>query len=251
MSSCFLLMCPAYSPIFPLIKPSKKICSEALYDQSDSQPVIPKDVFVEVMKNAASSVAFSFNNTMYKPIDGVAMLLLGSPLGPALANIFVEYYEEKLFSQTQKPPTCFRYVDDTLAIFDHEAEADEFLTKLNCLYPSFRFTFEKEKEKCLSFLDVYVEKTDAGFETSVYRKPTFTGQYLRWESFSPLKRKISLISALVHQALMICIKRRLNGEIERIKKILLHNDYRKNVINAQIAKKIAQFSTLKRVGPEM
>ena len=49
-----------------------------------------------------------------------------SPLGPALANIFVGYYEEKLFSQTPKPPTYLRYVDDTFAIFDHEAEADEF-----------------------------------------------------------------------------------------------------------------------------
>ena len=146
---------------------------------------------------------------------------MGSPLGPALANIFVGYYEEKLFSQTHKPPTYFRYVDDTFAIFDHEAEADEFLNKLNCLHPSFKFNFEKEKGKCLPFLDVYVERTDIGFETSVYQKPTFTGQYLRWESFSPLKLKISLISTSVHGTLVICTKRRLNGEIERIKKIIL------------------------------
>ena len=72
-----------------------KICSEALYDQSDSQPVIPKDIFVELMKSITSSIEFSFNNTMYKQTDGVAMR---SPLGPALANIFVGYYEEKLFS---------------------------------------------------------------------------------------------------------------------------------------------------------
>ena len=49
---------------------------------------------------------------------------------------------------------------------------------------------------------------------------------------------------------MICTKRRLNGEIERIKKILLENGYPKNIINAHIAKKIALFSTLKRFGPE-
>ena len=175
---------------------------------------------------------------------------MGSPLGPVLANIFVGYYEDKLFSQTQKPPTYFRYVDDTFAIFNHEAEADEFLAKLNCLHPSLKLTFEKEKTKCLPFLDVYVERTDVGLETSVYRKPTFTGQYLRWESFSPLKRKISLISTLVHRALMICTKRRLNEEIERIKKILLGNGYPKNIINAQITKKIAQFFTLRRFGPE-
>ena len=54
----------------------------------------------------------------------------------------------------------------------------------------------------------------------------------------------------VHRTLMICIKRRLNGEIQRIKKILLDNGYPKNVINAHITKKIAQFSTLKQFGPE-
>ena len=142
---------------------------------------------------------------MYKQTDRVAM---GSPLGAALANIFIGYYEEKLFSLIKKSISYFRYVDDIFAIFDHEAEADEFLTKLNCLHPSLKFTFEKDK--CLHVLDVYVERTDNGFETSVYRKPTYTGQYLRWEFFSPLKRKINLISTLVYQALMICTKRKIN-----------------------------------------
>ena len=153
-----------------------KICSEALYGQSNSRPVIPKDVFVELMKSATSSVEFIFNNTMCKQTDGVA---IGSPLGPALANIFIGYYEEKLFPHMQKPPTYSRYVDDMFAIFDHEAEADEFLTKHNCLHPSLKFTFEKEKGKCLPFLDVYIKRTDVSLETSVYQKPTFTGQYLR------------------------------------------------------------------------
>ena len=51
-------------------------------------------------------------------------------------------------------------------------------------------------------------------------RPVYTGNpLLRCKSFSPLKRKLSLISTLVHRALMISTKRRLNGEIERIKKI--------------------------------
>ena len=49
---------------------------------------------------------------------------------------------------------------------------------------------------------------------------------------------------------MICTKRRLSGEIEGIKKRLLDNGYPKNVINPQIAKKIAPFSTLRRFDPE-
>ena len=71
---------------------------------------------------------------------------MGSPLDPALANIIVGYYKEKLFSQTLKLSTYFRYVDDTFAIFDHEAEADEFLTKLNCLHPSLNLSLKKERQ---------------------------------------------------------------------------------------------------------
>ena len=51
---------------------------------------------------------------------------------------------------------------------------------------------------------------------------------------------------LVHRALMICTKCRLNEENEQIKKILLDNGYSKNIVNAQIAKKITQFSNLKQ-----
>ena len=139
----------------------------------------------ELMKSATSEVEFSFNDIMYKQIDGVAM---GSRLGPALANIFVGFYEEKLFPQISKPSTYFRYVDDTFAIFCKEEESENFFNQLNCLHPSLKFTFEKKKNNCLSFLDVKLERTVTGFETNVYRKPTFTGQYLRWESFSPTKQ---------------------------------------------------------------
>ena len=123
------------------------------------------------MKGATSSVEFSFNKIMYKQIDRVAM---GSPLGLALSNIFVGYHKKSYFLKHKN----FQYASDMLmtqfATFDHKAEADEFLTKLNCLDPFLKFTFEKEKDKCLPFLDVYIERTNIGFETSVYWKTTET-----------------------------------------------------------------------------
>jgi len=39
---------------------------------------------------ATRSVEFSFNDVIYQQTDEIAM---GSPLGPALTNIFVGYYE--------------------------------------------------------------------------------------------------------------------------------------------------------------
>ena len=172
------------------------IYADALYcDDSDAQSFISKAVFIKLMKSVTSGVEFSFNDIMYKQTDGVAM---GSPLGPTLANIFVGFYEEKLFSKISKRSTYFRYVDDTFAIFHNEEESENFFNQLNCLHPSFKFTFEKEKNNCLLFLDVNLERTVTGFETSVYRKPTFTGKYLRWESFRPTNQKTNLTSTLVH-----------------------------------------------------
>ena len=126
----------------------------------------------------------------------------------------------------------------------------QFFNQLNCFHASLKFTFEKEKNNCLPFLDVYVDQTVTGFETSVYRKPTFIGQYLCWESFSPTKQKTNLISILMHRALMIFTKSKLNEEIKHIKNILLDNGYPESIIDSNISKKIAQFSMPKRFGPE-
>ena len=46
------------------------------------------------------------------------------------------------------------------------------------------------------FLDVLVEKSNKKFIISVYRKPTFMGQYMHWDSFGPKKKKTNFIYTL-------------------------------------------------------
>ncbi|KAG8236204.1 hypothetical protein J437_LFUL016712 [Ladona fulva] len=54
--------------------------------------------------------------------QGVAM---GSPLSPAVANLFMEQFEEKALNAAKKKPKCyFRYVDDTFVVWPHGEEAD-------------------------------------------------------------------------------------------------------------------------------
>ena len=89
---------------------------------------------------------------MYKQLDGVAM---GSPLGPALANIFVGFHESRLFNNTVKPGVYFRYVDDTFVIFGSELECDRFHVNLSQLHPALKFTVEKEQTNSLNFLDAF------------------------------------------------------------------------------------------------
>ena len=149
---------------------------------------------------------------------------MGSPLGLAVANIFVGFHESGLFDNTAKPGVYFRYVDDSFVIFGSELDCDHLQKKLNLLHPTLKFTIEKGQNNSLHFLDVLVEKMGTGFLTSIYRKPTLTGQYIRWNSFSPKTRKISLIKTLFHRALMICSKTKLGPELDRIKQLLSTTD---------------------------
>ena len=102
-----------------------------------------------------------------------------------------------------------------------ELDCDHFQEKLNLLHQALRFTVEKEQNNSLNFLDVLAEKEGTGYLTSIYRKPTFIGQYIRWISFNPKTRNISLIKPLVHKALMICSKTKLGSELDKIKQLLI------------------------------
>ena len=99
-------------------------------------------------------------------------------------------------------------------------------------------------------MDVLVEKHDTAFITSVYKKPTFTGQYLRWNSFNPRKQKICLINTLVHRALMICSKGKLSSELDNIRSIMAENGYPDHVVNSSITKKIRNFRRPPSCGPK-
>lgn len=92
---------------------------------------------IQKWKQATCDVEFSFNNTMYKQVDGVAM---GSPLGPTLANIFVGFHENRLFSDISETPIMYhRYVDDTFTIFRNATDCELFFGHLNTLHPAFHF----------------------------------------------------------------------------------------------------------------
>ena len=82
------------------------------------------------MPIATRGVEFSFNNQMYKQLDGVGM---GSPMGPALANFSVGFLESRLFHSTVQPGVYFRYVKGTFVLFSSELECDRFYVNLNQL----------------------------------------------------------------------------------------------------------------------
>ena len=121
---------------------------------------------------------------------------------------------------------------------------------MNSLHTSLKFTSEKEVNKSLPFLDVLVTKSTNNFTTSVYRKATFTGEYIRWNSFGSKTCKTNLIATLTHRAFKICSKSFLHQELDTIRSLFLKNGYSESLIKARISKKIQQFQKHPTEGPQ-
>ena len=224
------------------------ICADFLY-RSPSTSVLPfpEEVFIELMEIATKSVSFSFNEIIYRQIEGVSM---GSPLGPILANIFVGFHESLLFEKFPKPFIYLLYVDDTFVSFSSRNDALLFFDKLNDLHSSLSFTMEEENDNKLPFLDVLVERCDFSFLTSVYRKPTFTGLYLSWDSFAPRSRKVNLIKCLSFRAVSICCDSKIEDELKAIKEIFINNGYPKEVIDDNNNLTVTRFKNKNKIfGP--
>ena len=211
-----------------------QICLDALYRCDGIEaPNIDEGLLRKLLLKCTRDVEFSFNGLMFRQTDGVAM---GSPLGPVLANVFLGHCE-KLIPKDDWPSLYRRYVDDTFSLFlDGKEKAVQFLAVLNGLHPSLRFTMEAECDKKLPFLDVHVTRELRGFSTTVYRKPTFTALYTRWDSYCATSKKIALIQSLTVRAKRICSPEHLDEEIASLKSIFARNGYPQPIVDRVIGK---------------
>ena len=162
-----------------------------------------RTLFKTLLELAVLDTAFVFNGKLFKQVDGMAM---GSPLGPKFANIFMCSLEERMLDDCPlrfHPLFYSRYVDDTFVLFKGEYEADLFLDYVNTLHPNMKFTIEKEENNCLSFLDVQVYRQDNSFNTTIFRKKTFTGLGSNFYSSCYFNFKINSIFTLLNRALVL------------------------------------------------
>ena len=133
---------------------------------------------------------------------------MGLPLGPTFANIFMCYHEKLWLRECPdhfKPVFYTRYVDDTFVLlFRDKSHYKLFLNYINSKHVNINFTVETESTNSLSFLDVNVSRFNNKFITSVYRKPTFSGQGISFFSFTLFLFKLNTIKTLVFRSYSIC-----------------------------------------------
>ena len=224
------------------------ICTDSLYKDDENIPKFPKDVFRNLLTVATKESFFMFNNKFYKQIDGVAM---GSPLGPALANIFMCNFENKWLKDcphSLKPVFYRRYVDDIFVLFSSLDQAEKFKKYLSSKHPNINFSLEKENEGRSSFLDVNIFREKERFVTNVYGKKTFSGVYTNFHSFIPETYKTGLIKSLLFRCFNLCSDFvKFHHEINKLKGILYKNSYPRDFVDRCIKEFLDRVLTRKIV----
>ena len=142
------------------------------------------------------------------------------------------FFEEMALDGARKvgvpvPDVWFRYVDDVVARFRSDEDGVlRFLTFVNDLRQSIRFTVEFERRKVLSYLDVSINRGAEKVTFAVFRKPTHTNRYLDRASCHPRCVFRGVVRSLALRARRVCSRVNLDKELAGVEKILKKNGYK-------------------------
>ena len=108
---------------------------------------------------------------------------------------------------------------------------------MNTKHPNVRFKFEIEKQNSFSFLDINIIRNTEkkAFETSVYRKSTFSGIFTNFKSFIPMIQKTGLLETTLFRCFSICTSfRKFHEEIVNLKEISKRNSFSEELIDRYV-----------------
>ena len=170
-------------------------CDSSLKDRT----LLSVDDIIDLLKFVLTTTYFLFREKLYKQRFGVAM---GSPVSLVVANLYMEFLEQRAITTAPihcRPRLCKRYVDDVSEIVCKD-QVDNLTIYLNQTDPkdSIKFTYEKEKDCCIPFLDtLIIRKSDGSIKLLIYRKATHTDQYLNFSSHHHIHHKLGVVRTLL------------------------------------------------------
>ncbi|BHF57554.1 hypothetical protein SprV_0100049600 [Sparganum proliferum] len=134
-----------------------------------------------------------------------------------------------------------RYVDDIFCLADGTTDTEDLVQKFNSAHPSLKFTAEVEAGNEIAFLDVLLHRQEDGsIQRRVFRKKTWTGQYVNFHSFVPLNIKRNLVQGLAARVRRICSPEAIEEELQQLRNTLRENGYPDRFILRNIGERAAK-----------
>ena len=115
-------------------------------------------------------------------------------------RIFIVHLERSLVPVLKNHLSFWkRYADDTITVIK-TGSTEYVLLILNSFHPNIEFTYEKEVNSKLAFLDVLLLRKGKNIITTVYRKVRNSDIYLNWNWLCPQNRERGTLKSLVQRA---------------------------------------------------
>ena len=174
---------------------------------------------------------------------------MGSPFSPVLADIVMDdLKKDRLSNLDFEVPVYFRYVDDIFIVVPN-THIDQILEIFNTNPLNIEFTLEKELNGAINFLDVTItRKQNKKLSFNWYRKPTWSGRYLNFNSHHPLRYKKSVINNLVYRAVLLSDKEFQKNNLRLIINTLEENDYPHSFIQVIMNQRLSTLKEKTRLG---
>ena len=224
--------------LFPSIPPSDVlILVENLLTKNNVNCIIKQDI-LESLLVCCDQNYFEFNGNIYISKEG---LIMGNPLSPILAEIFMDNLEHKIHEHPLSKNFIYwyRYVDDILACFiGTDRQLNSFLNYINNLHQNIKFTIEIEQDHSINFLDLTISIKNNKHDFKIFHKPSYTDITIHNTSNHPFSHKISAYNSFVHRLINTPMsEENYNLELNLIKQIAVNNGYDAQIIDKIVKKK--------------
>ena len=229
---------------------------------------IPTDFIISLLEVILKFNVFEFNKELFIQVIGTAM---GAIPAVSYANIFMAYdIDPNIIKAAEQPKTSEenpikfmkRFLDDLFFVWRGSCELlHKFVTELNSLHPSIKFTMSHTKSNSdsscdcptlssLPFLDTSCYIEDNRIVTDLYKKETDRNQYLLTSSCHPAHVTDNIPFSLALRIVRICTKSEdREKRFSELKDMLLARNYKSKIIDSAIerARNIPRAEALKKV----
>lgn len=189
-----------------------------------------RTVLIFILKDCA---VFSWNNTLYKQKDSLAM---GSPLSPILAKILMSHLiSHVLLSLPFVPKFLSLYVDDSFWVVQ-TTQINVILSELNKYHPKINFTLESESDGSLDFLDLTIIRSNSSLITKWRPRPLSSLRLLNYFSHHEKACIVETAKAFIRRVLLLSHESFFLKNKEFLEKLLRHNSFPETVIIGLISK---------------